>query len=216
MGGEESALATYSIVNPIGYVFPLLVGSLVFTTEFRHQTITGSLLVQPSRSVLIGAKLIFGAVLGLVFGAVAALAVVATGAPVLSLLGDGAYLGSGETWSMLGWTLVVFAAWASIGVAFGGLVKNQVVAIVAILAFTQFVEPIARTVGAAIESVSSIAQFLPGAAADAVIGASLFASVSGDSGGDGLSRWAGLLVMLGYTALFAVLARVVTLRKDIA
>ena len=39
--------ATYSLVNAIGYVFPLVVGSLSVTTEFRHRTITQTLLVEP-------------------------------------------------------------------------------------------------------------------------------------------------------------------------
>ncbi|MGJ9414365.1 ABC transporter permease [Aeromicrobium sp. CF4.19] len=215
--GVDAAVATYSVTNPIGYVFPLLIGSMVFTTEFRHKTITGALLVEPSRGTLLLAKLVLGLALGLAYGAVGVGTVLLGGGTTLGLLGDGAFLGSSQVWSVLGWTLVAFAAWSMIGVAFGGLVTNQVTAIVAILAFTQFVEPIARTVGAAVESLSGVAQYLPGAAADAVIGASLFTSFAGaETGGDMLPRWAGLLMMLGYAAVFAVLARFVTLRRDIA
>lgn len=212
--GVDAATATYALANPVGYVFPLLVGSMVFTTEFRHKTITGSLLVEPRRDVLLGAKLLLGLFLGVVYGVVAALSVAAGGAPVLALVGDGAFLGTADVWSVLGWTVVAFAAWSLLGVAFGGLVTNQVAAIVVIIAFTQFVEPIARAVGGAVEALSGIAQFLPGAAADAVIGASLFAGLGG-GGGDLLPRWAGLLVLLAYAAVFAVLARAVTLRKDV-
>lgn len=215
-GGVDAATSTYSLANPIGYVFPLLVGSMVFTTEFRHKTITGSLLVEPRRTTLLLAKLVLGVLLGLVYGVVAVASVLLGGAPVLAVVGEGAFLGSGAVWSVLLWTVVVFAAWSTLGVAFGGLVTNQVAAIVVIVGFTQFVEPIARAVGSAIDALSGVAQFLPGAAADAVIGASLFSSFGGAGGTDLLPRWAGLLLLVGYAAVFAVLARLVTLRRDIA
>ena len=50
--GEDLAKQVYSLTSPIGYVFPLIIGSLLFTGEFRHKTITASLLVQPNRWVL--------------------------------------------------------------------------------------------------------------------------------------------------------------------
>ncbi|WP_375003768.1 ABC transporter permease [Aeromicrobium sp. CTD01-1L150] len=213
--GVEAASMVYSAANPIGYVFPLLIGSMVFTTEFRHQSVTASLLVEPRRGLLLGAKLVTGATLGLVYGVIAAASVVLAGAPVLTIIGDGAFLTDGAVWEVLLWSVVVFGGWSAIGVAFGGLVTNQVAAIVVILAFTQFVEPVARMVGSSIDALSGVAQFLPGAAADAVIGTSFFSSFGG-GGGDLLPRWGGLLMLLAFVALFALLARVVTLRKDIA
>lgn len=212
--GVDAATTVYLLANPIGYVFPLLVGSLAFTTEFRHKTITASLLVEPRRGVLVVAKLLSSVVIGLVFGLVGTASVVAGGAPVLAATGDGAFLGSGEVWSLLGWSVVVLTLWTVVGVAFGGLVPNQVAAIVVIVAFTQFVEPIARVVGSAVDALSGVAQFLPGAAADAVLGASFFGGFGGGAT-DLLPRWAGLLVLVAYALVFAVAARLTTLRKDI-
>jgi len=37
--GVDAATAIYSLTNGIGYVFPLVIGSLAMTTEFRHRTI---------------------------------------------------------------------------------------------------------------------------------------------------------------------------------
>ena len=50
--------------------------------------------------------------------------------------------------------VLVIALRAVIGVAFGSLVSNEIAAIVVILAFTQFVEPVARLVLSQIDSVS--------------------------------------------------------------
>ena len=68
--GADLAAAVYGLINAIGYVFPLVIGSLAMTTEFRHQTITQSLLVEPRRGVFLGAKLLATVPLGLLYGVV--------------------------------------------------------------------------------------------------------------------------------------------------
>ncbi len=143
------------------------------------------------------AKLLGTVPVGLFLGVVGTLGLVATAAPVLAWQGDGAYLDSGRVWQTLLLGVVVTALWAVLGAAFGAVLTNQVAAIVVVLAFTQFVEPVARVALAAFEPVSGVAAYLPGAAADAVVGASLF---SGFGGGDLLPRWGGALVLLAYVA----------------
>ena len=210
--GREAAEIVYSLINAIGYVFPLVVGSLMVTAEFRHGTISQSLLVEPRRGVLLGAKLVVGFALGLLYGVVAALAVVAGGAPVLAGVGDGAFLGDPVVLRLLLYGVLVTALWAVIGVAFGSVTTNQVAAIVVIVAFTQFVEPIARLGLGSVDAVAGVSSYLPGAAADAVIGASFFASIGS---GELLPRWAGLLVLLAYAVVLAVVGRLTTLRRDL-
>lgn len=210
--GAEAAEIVYSLINAIGYVFPLVIGSLAMTSEFRHSTITQSLLVEPRRGVFLAAKLLAGVPLGLAYGVVAALAVVAGGAPVLAATGDGAYLGDGGVLQVLAFGVLVTTVWAVIGVAFGAVATNQVAAIIVIIAFTQFVEPIARVGLGSVDALSGVAAYLPGAAADAVMGASFFASIGS---GELLSRGAGLLVLLAYAAVLALLGRLTTLRRDL-
>ncbi len=210
--GTDAATTVYSLVNSIGYVFPLIIGSLAMTTEFRHQTITQSLLVEPRRSVLLTAKLVATVPVGLLYGVVAALSVIAGGAPVLAVQGDGAFLGDGDVLVSLIFGVLVIAIWAVVGAAFGSIVTNQVAAIVIILSFTQFVEPIGRVGLGVVDSLSGVSAFLPGAAADAVIGASFFSSV-GDV--ELLSRAAGATVLGAYALAFAVIGRLTTLRRDI-
>ena len=212
--GIDAATAIYRLTNGIGYVFPLVIGSLAMTTEFRHQTITQSLLVEPRRSVFLGAKLLATVPLGLLFGVVATLAVVAASAPFLAFAGDGAYLTDPGILAVLALSVVVVAVWAVIGVAFGSVVPNQVAAIVVILAFTQLVEPIARLALGAFSGFDQVTKFLPGAAADGIVGASYLSSYAGGSA-DLLPRWAALLVLLGYAGVLALIGRYTTLRRDI-
>lgn len=209
--GEEAARTTYSVINSIGYVFPLVIGSLAMTTEFRHKTITQSLLVEPDRTRFLVAKVLSVVPVGLLAGVVGVLAVLLGGAPLLALQGDGAYLADRDVVMGLLLGVVAIALWAMIGVGFGTLVPNQVAAIVVILAFTQFVEPVARLALSQVDALSDLANFLPGGAADALLGASLFAA----DGGDLLPRWAAALVLIGYAIGFAALGRLTTLRRDI-
>ncbi|TCI98876.1 ABC transporter permease [Aeromicrobium sp. IC_218] len=213
MGGVDAAVAVYSSTNAIGYVFPLLLGTLAFTAEHRHRTIEQTLLVEPNRDVLLASKTTATLLLGLVFGVVAVLSIVAGGAPLLVWQGDGAYLTDPDVVAVLLLSVAVMAVWAVLGVVLGALVTNQVVAIVAVLAFTQFVEPIARLALGAVDALSGVAQVLPGAAADAVVGASAFGAFGDD--GDMLPRWGGILVMLAYVVVLGVVARLTTLRRDV-
>ncbi|MGB0102550.1 MAG: ABC transporter permease [Nocardioides sp.] len=214
LSGPELAAAIYGLINAIGYVFPLVIGSLVMTTEFRHQTITQSLLVEPRRGVFLAAKLLVTVPLGLLYGLVGTVAVVGVSAPVLAAVGDGAFLTDADVVEVVLLGIVVTALWAVIGAAFGSVLTNQVAAIVVILAFTQFVEPIARVVLGAFEPLDAVAKFLPGAAADGLMGASFFGALGGDST-DLLSRPAALVVLLAYGAALALIGRVTTLRRDI-
>ncbi|MFC7494615.1 MULTISPECIES: ABC transporter permease [unclassified Nocardioides] len=212
--GAEAAAGVYGLVNAIGYVFPLVIGSLMMTTEFRYQTITASLLVEPRRTVLLGGKLVVAVPLGLLYGAVGMAALVAVSAPLLAVEGDGAFLTDPDVLAVILLGVVVTALWTVIGVGFGSVLSNQVAAVVVLLAFTQFVEPIARIALGAFDATSSVSQFLPGAAADGLIGASLIGEMGGGSA-DLLPRWAALLVMLGYAAVLAIVGRMTTLRRDI-
>ena len=54
LGGLDAALTVYGVLNAVGYVFPLVVGTLLVTTEVRHRTLTQTLLDEPRRGVVLG------------------------------------------------------------------------------------------------------------------------------------------------------------------
>lgn len=212
--GYETALTVYSTVSPLGYIFPVIIGTLSVTTEFRHHTLTGTLLAAPDRTRLVIAKLASCVPVGLACGLAATGAVVLASAPFLALIGDGAYLGETEVLKTLGFSVVVMALWTVIGVGFGCVIPNQIAAIIILIAFQQFIEPISRAAAAFVEQLGTIGQFFPGMAADAVVGSSFF---SGMGGGEAemLTRWQGVLVLLAYAAVFAVIGRLTTFRRDV-
>jgi len=212
LGGLDAALTAYGVLNAVGYVFPLVVGTLLVTTEVRHKTLTQTLLAEPRRGVVLGAKLVLAAGIGLLYGLAGVVGLVAAAAPVLSAAGDGAYLGDPQVLRALLLGVLVTGLWAVLGTGFGAVVPHQVAAVVAILAFTQFVEPIGRLALGAVDGLSVVSAYLPGAAADAVVGASLFSQM-GDV--DLLPAWAGALVLLGYAAALALAGRLTTFARDV-
>jgi ABC-2 type transport system permease protein len=209
---EAVVRTVYTIAVTFGYVFPVVVGALSVTTEFRHQTITPTLLAEPRRNVVLVAKLLAGLAIGVVFGTVATLVTAGTGASVLAALGEPTFLGEGQTWRTLALSALALAMWSVVGVALGTVLTNQVAAIVVLIAFTQFLEPVLRVVLALTSWGQDVASFLPGAAGEAVSGGSFYA----ESGmGTLLDWWQGLLVLLAYALVLAVVGRATTFRRDI-
>jgi hypothetical protein len=206
------AQSVYTVAPSLGYVFPLVLGALTVTGEFRHQTLTPTLLAEPRRSVVLGAKLVVQAGLGALLGVVGTVGAVAAGAGVLVVLGEPVLLDDSGIWANLVWSVVALAIWGVIGVGVGTLIPNQVASVVVILAFTQFVEPILRIGLAAVESLADVAKFLPGAAAEALVGSSLY-STTGLA--ELLSRWEGAAVLVAYAAGLALVGRFTTLARDV-
>lgn len=213
LDGPAVARTIYTLALSLGYVFPLVLGALLMTGEYRHRTIGQTLLGEPRRTVVLVAKLLTAAGVGLLYGLIGVLGSSVGGAPILLWQGDGLFLGQTDTWTAIGFAIIAMGIWCVIGVGLGTLLTNQVAAIVVILAFTQFVEPILRAGLAAVDALAGVARFLPGAAAEALAGTSLY-SLSGMA--DLLARWQGVLVLLGYIVVISVLGRVLTLRRDIA
>lgn len=212
LAGLDAALTVYGVLNAVGYVFPLVVGTLLVTTEVRHKTLTQTLLAEPRRGVVLGAKLVLAAGIGLLYGLAGVVGLVAAGAPVLAAVGDGAFLGDPQVVRALLLGVLVTGLWAVLGTGFGAVVPHQVAAVVAILAFTQFLEPIARLALGAVDGLSAVSAYFPGAAADAVVGASLFSQM-GDV--DLLPAWGGALVLLGYAAALTLAGRLTTFARDV-
>ena len=206
-------MLVYSFGTSIGYVFPIILGALAVTSEFRHQTLTPTFLATPKRGLVLLAKVKVLFVMGALLGVVAMLASVGAGAIALSAFGINAGLGEPEVWAMIGRAVLAMALWSIVGVGLGTLVPSQVAAIVIVLAFTQFVEPILRFATAFIDWTAHIGKFLPGAASDALVGASFFSL--GVPAGATLEWWQGGLVLAGIALIVLVLGNILTWRKDV-
>lgn len=212
LGDQDVVIMVYTVGLASGYVFPVVLGVLAMTAEYRYQTLTPTFLAEPRRPVVLAAKLLVGLAVGLLFGILAMAAGLAAGAPSILLTGHDTLLGDPQVWRATGQSCLAMALWTGIGVGLGALLRNQIAGVVTIIAFSQLVEPIARFGLGAWDATSDIAKFLPGAAADAMAGVSFYTIGSTDLL---LNWWQGALVLLGYTVLFCGFGGWSTLRRDI-
>lgn len=204
----------YSTAATFGYVFPVIVGALAVTGEFRHKTITPTFLADPRRGRVLVAKLLSSVPIGLVYGLAGTLATAAAGAGVLALTGNPTLLGDAETWSTIARSVLALTIWAPIGVGLGSVMTNQVVAIVVVLVYTQFLEAVLRLgLTSAGDVGTTISTYLPGAAGEAIAGGSVFSSMGI---GELLPWGVGVAVLVGYALVLSAVGALTTLRKDVA
>ncbi|WP_438354445.1 ABC transporter permease [Microbacterium sp. CJ88] len=205
----------YSTATAVGYVFPLLIGTLLVTAEFRHKTLTPTFLATPRRARVLWGKVAVGVVIGVIYAVIGIAASVGPAAGFLVGYGLDTGFGASDTWALIGRMVIAFVLWVLVGIGVGALVRNQVGAIVGVLVFTQFIEPIGRVAGTFVQGLSDVTRFLPGAAGDALVGSSIFSGATGATTSGTLEWWAGGLVLLGYAVVLLVLGSLVSWRRDI-
>ncbi|PFG32592.1 ABC transporter permease [Sanguibacter antarcticus] len=209
---ETVRSSVYGVAAAFGYVFPVIVGALSITGEYRHNTITPTFLAEPDRLKVLVAKLLLGAGVGALFGAVATLCTVGAGAGVLAATGHPTLLGDPDTWTLVGRSVLALTVWGVLGVGLGSLITNQVAAIVVVLVYTQFLEPVVRLLlTTAGDLGSTVVAYLPGAAGEAITGGSVYSAM----GMGNLLPWVGGLALLAlYALVLAAVGAATSLRKD--
>lgn len=186
-----------------GIIFVLLLGVMLMSGEFRHGTITQTLLITPNRWKVLAAKLVAGAVLGFAFGAAAELFALVLTVPLLELKGVDFTFGDEATSLVIG-TILTTTTCGMLGVAIGSVIRNQVAAIVVVFASLLIVEGILT---AATESRwPEFPKYLPGHAIAGVI----------DDGSEGAFSREGSLAVLGaYVLALAAAGGRFVLSRDV-
>jgi hypothetical protein len=185
-------------------LFILLLGVTGMAGEWRHRTITSSVLAAPDRLRLLAAKLISYAVAGTVLSLIVTVALMALGTVILSIRGE-TTLGLADLADVLWRNLAIAALLGAFGVCIGGLVRNQMVAIVGLLILAFALEP------ALFSLVPEVGRFGPTfGAPNGVIGVNPF-----DDRGDVLDPGVALLVMIGWVGLGFGVTGALLRRRDL-
>ena len=121
-------------------LFILILAIVGISGEWRHRTITSSLLAAPDRLRFLAAKTLAFAATGLALSLLIAIGVSITGFAVLSAR-DLPVPEAGELAAQLGRNAIVAALLGAFGVGIGALVRNQPVAIVGVLVASFVLEP---------------------------------------------------------------------------
>jgi hypothetical protein len=170
------------------------------TSEFRYGTIRPTLLVEPRRRVVLAAKLAAAAIAGALFAAVCLALSAGAGLAILAARDVDLVPGSGDLLALAAGTVAAAVLSGLLGVAIGTLIRNQVGAIVAVVAYAFLVD---ATLFAAAPDVG---RFLPGKAGDALAGQPVDGLLSPAVGAAALAAW---------TLAFVVAASVRNDRSDV-
>jgi ABC-2 type transport system permease protein len=170
-------------------LFILLLGVTGMAGEWRHRTITSSVLAAPDRIRLLLAKMIAYAVAGAVLSLIVTVALMALGTLILSMR-DETTLPVADLADVLWRNLLVAALLGAFGVCIGGIVRNQIVAIVGLLVFAFALEP------ALLNLALEVGRFGPTTGAPSGI-----VGINPVDNGELLSPGVALLVMLGWVGL---------------
>jgi ABC-2 type transport system permease protein len=184
----------------IASIFSALAGVLLVTSEYRYGTIRPTFLVTPRRANVLTAKLTAGLVTGLVFGAVSLGLAIGIGSLILSARGIPSALTRGAFAGLVVGGLVGTALWGAFGVGLGAILRSQVGAVIALLAWEFVVN------GLLFGLAPSVGRFMPSQATDALVGsdtAHLLAPVVGG------------VVLLAWTAALAFAGLILMLRRDV-
>lgn len=183
-------------------LFVGLLGVMGMAGEWRHRTITGTVLAIPRRLRLLGAKTLAYAAAGAIVALVVVVVVIAVASLVLASRGQPT-LPVADLADILWRRMAVAAVAGALGVCVGAIVRNQVAAVVGLLVVSSTLEPL--VVGLAPE----VGRFGPTTGAPDGVVRYVFAD------GHLLSAGVALLVLAGWIALTFAVAGALLRRRDV-
>lgn len=198
LGSSEGVRRALSVTGT-GAVLVLVLGVLIAAGEYRHGTAADTFLTTPRRHLVLVAKLIVGAVVGLAAGVLTFIACIAVAGLLYRREGVAFPLADVEVRLALAGTLVYTSLFSVLGVALGSLVRNQVVAVAGALAWLGIVE---HTV---VNLLPAVGRWLPAAAGQAIVRTPL----------DGLlPPVAGAVLLAAYASAIAATGLRVSVTRD--
>jgi ABC-2 type transport system permease protein len=181
-------------------VLMLVLGVLLITTEFRHGTSSSTFLAAPRRYPVLAAKLVLALAVGVLVGL--AFTVVNGGLALPLLDSRGGHLpATGEIVRSYGGVVISLGLMCAFGFGVGAIVRNQVGAIVAAIAFFFILSP--------------LPELLPGNLGD-YFPAQTIGSLQNNPQDDGLGQVAGGLVFAAWTFALCAIGTVLICRRDVA
>jgi ABC-type transport system involved in multi-copper enzyme maturation permease subunit len=183
----------------------IILGITAVTTEFRHGTITPTLLAEPVRERVLAAKAVAVTLVSLLFDVIALAVIAAVALIWLSLLGADIHLASGDVGTLAAQTLLGAVLWGLMGVAVGSLVQSQVAALVGTLIWIFVAESLLWGLFALLD-VDGAVSYLPFQSLD---------GADGTAGENLLSYGPAVAVASGWIVLIGAAGTLRTRRRDI-
>ncbi|WP_405100279.1 ABC transporter permease [Micromonospora sp. NBC_01412] len=210
---DSLAANIYTNGQFFGLLIMMLLGIIVVTSEFFHQTVTTTFLTVPHRTAVMVAKLVAGAVIAMLFWLVTTVLNLVFGALVLNNVDVGTQFGSGAVWRAIGLNALAYLLWSVLGVGIGVLIRSQIGATV-----TGILLYLGGSIGAIAvlsilaarygEWINKLQVAVPSLASSLMVSG---AEIPGNP-----PRWAGAAVLIGYAVLAGVIGALTIRRRDIS
>lgn len=215
----EHAANIFTSGQYFGLMLVAIIGVLVVTNEFQHQTATSTFLATPQRTKVISAKLVAAVVLAGSYWLLSTVLSVGIGALNFQLRGYGIPLDSPTVLRAIGMNVLAYTLWAVLGVGFGVLLRSQLGATITAAALYLISVPAALVLFSLLsqlieyEGLWNFIVVVPGVASAVMV-----ASEPPQFGPStsGLAWWIGALVLIGYAAVAGVIGTLITRRRDIS
>lgn len=195
-----------------GILLAPVVGVLCITTEYRQKVLSITLLVTPRREHVLVAKVLASVIWSLFLGVAGLLLVAAMGIPLFVTQGGTLSTLLHQVGPVVPGMLGAYALLAVFGVGVGTLLRNQVAAVILILALTLVLEPILVLLVHDLLHVDL--NWFPSRATSALAG-SLHRNTGGGGAGPLLSWWLGGISLLLWGVGSAVIGYFTTFRRDV-
>ena len=201
-------------------LFMVVIGALIVTNEFHHQTATATFLATPHRTAVILAKLAAATILAAGFGIVVMAIDVGVGSAYFGLNGYDVLLTDWPVVRSVLMNLLAFVIWVILGVGFGVLIRNQLGATITGGALYLISFPIAFTFFGLVRTflikedwVWDWMVAVPGVASNMMIRVE---PMQFDTGVYGPPWWVAALVLAGYAVVASVVGTLITRKRDIS
>ena len=193
------------------YIFAVIIGTMMMSSEFNHHTAIATFLVSPKRSSAYYAKLVVAAVTGALFMLVTTAIGMVGGFIALGYYKGAAAPTDGKLLDLLAAAALIGAVLAVVGLAIGTLIRNQNAAVTTTLVFFFVVD---RLLGVLF---TDIGKYLPTGLITSMMNLQLKVKTGGITidTANYLEPWPAAALLLGYGLVFGAVALFTTNRRDI-
>lgn len=191
-----------------GYIFALIMGIVISTTEFRHSTAIATYLAQPDRGTVMVAKMIAAAIMGVVVQLVSTVIGWAAGLAYLTRY-DHASLATSAYVEILAGSLLVGAVLAVMGVSVGSLLRSQMIAVVGALLWLELVEALILVFA------DGLTRWSISGAINAVLSIAVETPEFSITAEDVFTPWQSVGLLLAYAVVLALVALRTSMRRDV-
>ncbi len=184
-------------------VLAIVMGALSFASEVQHGTLATAITTQPARWVIVAAKAVVSAGLGLAMGVLGMAA--GLGGAILGGLTAGDMSGSLAT---AGWGLLLTALAPMLGLGIGMIVRHSAAAVTGVLVWALVIENLVKTFAPV-----NFTRLLPFSAAAGLLGIKT-AGDSAETMAAALTRVQDAFLFSGYVALAIAIGTALLYRND--